>query len=155
MPRNTTAPVKEVPSTQPLSPEGKYALVRSLVCEIPAGEVASYGMIASILPGVTARMVGFVMAGLPDATDVPWQRVINAGGGISPRTGDLVGDTGNTGAALQRRLLEAEGVVFSATDKIDWATYAWAGPDPIWLEAHGIDLAFFMDRSANWPAKSL
>jgi len=34
-----------------------------LAGEVPKGEIASYGMIASLLPGVTARMVARAFAG--------------------------------------------------------------------------------------------
>ena len=56
-------------------------------------------------------MVGYAMASLTEE-DVPWQRIVNAQGGISPRAG---GD----GALIQRKLLEAEGVVFEANGRID------------------------------------
>jgi methylated-DNA-protein-cysteine methyltransferase-like protein len=47
--------------------------------------------------------------------DVPWQRVINAQGKISPRPG----------AQEQRRLLEQEGVIFDAKDRVDLERYGW------------------------------
>ncbi len=50
--------------------------------------------------------------------DVPWQRVINAQGKISAR---------HT-AALQRRLLEQEGIVFDAKERVDLKKYGWLGP---------------------------
>jgi methylated-DNA-protein-cysteine methyltransferase-like protein len=57
------------------------------------------------------------MAACPD--DVPWQRVINSQGKISPRTG---------GAEKQRLLLEQEGVEFDAKDRVDFKKYGWKGP---------------------------
>ena len=57
------------------------------------------------------------MAACPD--DVPWQRVINSQGKISPRPG---------GAEKQRILLEEEGVEF-VKDKVDLKKYGWRGPD--------------------------
>ena len=51
---------------------------------------------------------------------VPWQRVINAAGGISMQ-GDVLRPD------LQRQLLELEGVVFRATH-VDLRSYRWAGP---------------------------
>ncbi len=57
-----------------------YAIVR----QIPSGLVASYGQIARIAGGgVSARMVGYALAALPQGNDVPWQRVINSQGKIS------------------------------------------------------------------------
>ena len=52
----------------------------------------------------------------PDS-DVPWHRVINARGEISPRGDGCVGE--------QRRRLEAEGVVFSAGGRIDLRRFGW------------------------------
>ncbi len=60
-----------------------------------------------------ARWVGGAMANCP--SDIPWWRVVNAQGKISTRPN----------AARQRELLEAEGVVFDAREKIDLAIYLW------------------------------
>lgn len=81
---------------------------------VPAGRVTTYGDVAAALgsPRV-ARHVGWALAALPDDDeDTPWHRVINARGTISDR-----GDTGR--AALQRALLEAEGIVFDAAGRVD------------------------------------
>lgn len=100
-----------------------YQQVWALVQQIPFGQVATYGQIAKKLPqpvGVSAedyqfsasRWVGLAMAACPD--NVPWQRVINSQGKISPRAE----------AAKQRKLLEEEGVLFSK-DKLDLKQYQW------------------------------
>ncbi len=47
------------------------------------------------------------MRALPNGTDVPWHRVINAKGGISTGYAE-------NGQLVQRTLLEAEGVRFDA-----------------------------------------
>lgn len=54
------------------------------VSEIPRGRVASYGQVARMagLPG-RARLVGTALKQLPDDSQVPWHRVINAAGRIS------------------------------------------------------------------------
>ena len=57
------------------------------------------------------------MAACPD--DVPWQRVINAQGKVSPRRAG--------GEVLQRHLLEAEGVVFDERERVDLKKYGWTG----------------------------
>ena len=103
-----------------------YELVWALVRQIPVGKVATYGQIAKLIPepeGVTtedyrmlsARWVGMAMAACPD--DVPWQRVINSQGKISPRAE----------AAKQKQLLQAEGVSF-VYEKLDLQEYQWRGP---------------------------
>lgn len=93
------------------------------VRRIPSGRVASYSQVAATagLPG-HARLVGYALHNLPDDSDVPWHRVVNAQGGISL-------DREYGAGALQRSLLEAEGVNFDARDKIDLAAFGWKEND--------------------------
>jgi methylated-DNA-protein-cysteine methyltransferase-like protein len=107
-----------------------YERIKAVVRQIPAGEVATYGQVAEIVGGCTARMVGYAMAALPFDTDVPWQRVINRQGKISPRAS-------GSGSALQRQLLEAEGIHFDADSRVDFGAVGWAGPGWDWLEENG------------------
>ena len=103
-----------------------YEQVWNIARQIPVGRVATYGQIAKLIPppvGVEVeayaafapRWVGGAMAACPD--DVPWQRVINSQGKISERPG----------AERQRPLLEAEGIIFDAKDRIDLKKYGWSG----------------------------
>jgi methylated-DNA-protein-cysteine methyltransferase-like protein len=69
------------------------------------------------MPGA-ARQVGWALSALAGDDDVPWHRVVNAKGEISPRGVREFGD-------LQRALLEAEGVDFDARGRIDLARHAW------------------------------
>lgn len=114
--------------------EPTYERIYAIVRQIPLGQVATYGQVASIAGDCTARMVGYAMAALPNSSDVPWQRVINAQGKISPR-----GD--GPGSEIQRQLLEEEGVRFSAEGKVDWAAVRWPGPSVEWLLANGFSPA--------------
>ena len=107
-----------------------YDHILAVVRLIPRGRVASYGQIAWIVNAPTPRMVGYALAGLPDGSDIPWQRVINSQGGISPR-----GDPQASGG--QRTLLEAEGVEFGPDVRVDFARFGWEGPDPEWLAEYG------------------
>jgi len=91
-----------------------YAVVR----QVPAGRVTTYGAVAKIVGGCTARMVGYAMAATPDGSHVPWQRVINSQGKISPHGFGY-------GSAIQRQLLEEEGIVFDLSGKIDMQKYGW------------------------------
>lgn len=97
---------------------GIYAVVE----RIPEGRVATYGQIARLagLPRA-ARQVGRALAALPANTPVPWHRVVNARGRISPRGLDGSDD-------LQRILLEAEGIVFGPDGVINMRRFQW--PDP-------------------------
>jgi len=86
---------------------------------IPRGQVATYGQVAAIagLPR-RARLVGYVLARLPPDSGVPWQRVINARGEISLDA---------AAGARQRRLLEVEGVEFSAGGRVNLRRFGIVG----------------------------
>lgn len=109
-----------------------YERIYEIVRQIPAGNVATYGQIAAIVGNCTARMVGYAMSALRGADDVPWQRVINAQGKISPR-----GD-GNS-SERQEVLLLNEGITFRHGGRIDLNIYRWKGPTVEWLLEHGYD----------------
>jgi len=99
-----------------LSHDAVYKLVR----RIPAGRVATYGQIAA-LTGFPrhARQVGYALAALRGGDDdVPWHRVVNAGGRVSPRAEPGYED-------YQRILLEAEGVEFDEQGRLSLARFQW------------------------------
>ena len=99
-----------------------YARVIAVVRQIPRGKVATYGQIALIVgDGCTPRMVGYCLASLGPDSGVPWQRVINRQGKISPRGAGM-------GAHLQRELLLQEGVEFSEADRISFRRFGWLDP---------------------------
>ena len=77
----------------------------------------TYGQIARLLghPGA-ARQVGYALAGASEA--LPWHRVVNARGEISPRSRPGYEE-------LQRILLEDEGVVFDARGRIPLSFFQW------------------------------
>jgi methylated-DNA-protein-cysteine methyltransferase-like protein len=54
-----------------------------VVCAIPRGQVATYGAVARAagFPG-RARLAGFALKAAPEGTNVPWHRVVGAGGRI-------------------------------------------------------------------------
>ena len=98
--------------------ENQFEQVYALVREIPRGKVASYGQIARWLGWPRgARTVGWALRAL-HTDDVPWHRVVNSQGRVSLRDED----------GLQRALLEAEGVVFDKTGRINMKLYGWTGP---------------------------
>jgi methylated-DNA-protein-cysteine methyltransferase-like protein len=99
-----------------------YERIYAIVCQIPPGQVATYGQIANIVGGCSARLVGYAMAALKniDRPDVPWQRVINRTGKIS------IHDP--FGKYYQRQLLEQEGLHFDSKDQIDFKEFGWVGP---------------------------
>ena len=91
---------------------GFHASVYDVVRSVPAGTVTTYGDVGAALgsPRV-ARHVGWALAALTDDS-VPWHRVVNASGRIS-----FKGDTPR--AVLQRARLEAEGLVFTSSGRIE------------------------------------
>ena len=98
---------------------GYYDDVYEIVKRIPRGKVSTYGRIAKISPVPRgARGVGWALAGLgPERSqEVPWWRVINAAGRIS----------NEFNAALQRELLEAEGIHFDERGYVDLERYLWS-----------------------------
>ncbi|MCY3904930.1 MAG: MGMT family protein [Caldilineaceae bacterium] len=107
-----------------------YRQILLVVGQIPRGRVATYGQVAWIVGAATPRMAGYALGGLPADTEIPWQRVVNSRGGISPRGDPLATDR-------QRKLLAEEGVLFMPDGRIDLDLFGWAGPEPDWLEAHG------------------
>ena len=95
----------------------RRAFYETIAC-VPYGKVATYGQIATLAgyPG-RARQVGFALAGMPEEWDLPWHRIINAQGKVSPRSG-------NKFHLLQYELLASEGVVFAA-QRIDLNRFGW------------------------------
>lgn len=100
----------------------KFEKIYEVVKRIPKGRVATYGQVAQLagFPG-RARMVGYAMAALPHGTKVPWHRVVNAQGGISPRALE-------PGMALQRILLSREGILTKESGIVPLIKYRWAPP---------------------------
>ncbi|NNL87021.1 MAG: methyltransferase [Myxococcales bacterium] len=98
---------------------GAYERIYRTVRRIPAGRVATYGQVAELagLPR-QPRQVGYALAALSGESNIPWHRVINAKGEISPRA--------ETGAEdLQRALLEAEGVEFDERARVSFSRFGW------------------------------
>lgn len=98
-----------------------YDQIYQVVRQIPKGKVATYGQVAELanLQG-QARLVGYALyrVELP-SSDVPWHRVINAKGEVSYSTRRQGMDF------LQRSLLEAEAIPFSAQGKVNLREYRW------------------------------
>jgi methylated-DNA-protein-cysteine methyltransferase-like protein len=97
-----------------------YQRIYAVVRRIPRGRVATYGQIAD-LAGLAghARQVGYALHALPEGTSVPWHRVVNAQGAISPRS--------VPGAELvQQQLLAREGVRLNARGRVQLGRVRWA-----------------------------
>lgn len=95
--------------------EAVYAFVHL----VPAGKVVTYGQVAGMVTEValTPRQVGQIMNSSPP--DVPWQRVVGAGGHLP------IGKRGPHLKTRQRLLLEQEGVAFLPNNCVDMARHQW------------------------------
>ncbi|RYP93170.1 hypothetical protein DL770_000744 [Monosporascus sp. CRB-9-2] len=110
--------------------EAFFYAVYSAVREIPYGKVTTYGHIAKLVgTPQRPRQVGTCLKHLPEDPDarynhdnVPWQRVINSKGIISPRSQP-------SGARNQAAALEAEGVEVTTGAlgelSVDFAEFGW------------------------------
>jgi len=100
--------------------DGFFKNVHRIVAGIPPGKVMTYGQIAEMAGNPRAsRAVGYAMRAIPRGIDIPWHRVVNSRGEISLRR-TMQGDDDRF---LQRVLLEAEGVEFSESGRIDLKRY--------------------------------
>lgn len=95
-----------------------FAVVR----RIPRGRVATYGQVAELagFPG-GARVAGATMKLSGRERGLPWQRVIGKRG---PRTGRIA-IMDPIGGAVQRQLLEREGVEITDAGAISLDRYGW------------------------------
>lgn len=100
--------------------ENFYDAVYAFIRTVPPGKVVTYGQVAVELGApMAARAVGYALSSLRgQSNEIPWWRVINAGGQIS-----LKGR--GTAADLQRHLLEDEGVRFSLEGRVDFHEFRW------------------------------
>ena len=95
-----------------------FTKIFTIVNAIPYGRVATYGQIAEMVPISSARIVGFALASLNGSQkNVPWHRVVNRNGEISPRGLDQM--------LAQKELLASEDVKWNKKGRIDFKVYGW------------------------------
>jgi methylated-DNA-protein-cysteine methyltransferase-like protein len=100
--------------------DSSYRKIWAVVARIPKGRVATYGLVARLAGFPNhARLAGYALHALPASSRVPWHRVVNAKGEVSPRR------DGSEHHLLQRVLLEKERVRFDARGKIPLARFLW------------------------------
>ena len=99
-----------------------YSRIYKVVRKIPKGAVATYGQVAELagIPG-GARVAGAAMKTSSPADQLPWQRVIGKAGKLRGRI--AIHDP--VGAAIQRNLLEQEGVVVGDTGLVALDEFGW------------------------------
>lgn len=86
------------------SPVNNKVAIYTALKSVPPGKLVTYGQLANMagLPRA-ARLVGTVLCQLPEGSDLPWHRVVNAQGRISMPEGSV-------GYREQVRRLRAEGI---------------------------------------------
>jgi len=130
--------------TTPISEQAAVlsARVFALVKACPSGRVTTYGWIGKALSYPRgARMIGWIMNESPNG--VPAQRVINS-------KGELSGSWAFGQSGTMRQLLEAEGIVFSAEERVDMKRYGWDPTRDLTEE----ELKRILDDAAHTPVKA-
>ena len=94
----------------------KYEEIYLIVAAIPAGKVVTYGQLAMMVGGMTAREAGRAMSRAPSGLFA--HRVVNRLGEMSPAY--VFG-----GQDVQRAALESEGVTFTKAGRIDMKKHRW------------------------------
>ena len=100
-------------------PSNLFNKIHEIILKIPKGKVATYGQVAALAGNPrAARTVGWALNSYPKSPELPWQRVINAGGKSSfPSEGKR---------KLQQALLEAEGIMFE-NGQVNLDVFQWDG----------------------------
>lgn len=89
-----------------------------IIGRIPEGKVTTYGQIAAAAGNhCGARQVARILHSSSDKYQLPWHRVVNVDGKISPRS--------SMSHVEQRRNLESEGVRFDGTQRINFEKFLW------------------------------
>jgi methylated-DNA-protein-cysteine methyltransferase-like protein len=126
--RIMSKPARPARSARPVRPPAdseerkrRIAAIIDVVRRIPRGRVTTYGSIA-VRAGLPrqARLVGKALAGLPQNSAVPWQRVVAAGGRIAFPAGS---------PARERQIarLRADGVD-ATRGRVDLVRHGWGAP---------------------------
>lgn len=102
--------------------EALYRRIYAVIRKIPKGRVATYGQVAELagIPG-GARVAGAALKTSKPADRLPWQRVI----GKASRLRGRIAIHDPVGAAIQRNLLEQEGIRVGETGLVALDVYGW------------------------------
>jgi methylated-DNA-protein-cysteine methyltransferase-like protein len=103
-----------------------YRSIYAVIRRVPTGHVATYGQIAELagIPG-GARVAGASLKVSKPSDALPWQRIVGKASKLRARI--AIHDP--VGAAIQRNLLEDEGVAIGETGLIDLGVYGWLPAD--------------------------
>ena len=97
---------------------GDYAQsVYTYLQSVPKGKVVTYGQIAAHMGNKKmARVVGNILHSNPDPASIPCHRVVNSKGQVAE-------NYAFGGASVQRKRLEAEGIVFESNGTVNLKKY--------------------------------
>ena len=96
-----------------------FEKIYEVVCNIPEGKVATYGLVAMLAGNPRwARVVGYALHVNPAPGVIPCHRVVN-------REGRTAESFAFSGGDIQRQMLEKEGIVFENDGHIDLDKYLW------------------------------
>ncbi len=88
-----------------------FEQVYQVVEQVPYGSVITYGQVAMLLGRPRyARQVGYALHAAPKNRKLPWHRVVNRLGVLSPE---------HDFTARQRELLKKEGITFNRNGRIN------------------------------------
>ena len=104
-----------------------YKQLYQVIRKIPRGRVATYGQVAELagIPG-GARIAAASLKISKPTDRLPWQRVIGKASKLRGRI--AIHDP--VGAAIQRQLLEGEGVEVGENGLVALDAYGWGAPRP-------------------------
>ena len=131
---------------------GEFAdRVFDAVRAIPRGKVSTYGQIARLIGSPrSARYVGFALRANPapgiDPASIPCHRVVF-------KDGSLTDGYAFGGPDEQRRLLEAEDVLFADDTRVDMAACLWDGAGYVPTAERGEGPAAGANLPANAPTR--
>ena len=103
-----------------------YRQIYAVIREVPRGHVATYGQVAELagIPG-GGRIAGASLKVSKPEDQLPWQRIV----GKASKTRGKIAIHDPVGAAIQRQLLEDEGVAISEVGLIDLGVHGWLPVD--------------------------
>ena len=98
-----------------------FEKIYDVVCKIPKGKVATYGLVAMLAGNPRwSRVVGYALHSNPKPFVIPCHRVVN-------REGKVAEAFAFGGGNVQRDILEKEGIVFEKDGTVDLKKYLWNG----------------------------
>lgn len=106
------------PTNQPTkAPTAFQRRVFEALAYVPRGKTTTYSAIADAISCGSAQAIGQALRRNPDAPRIPCHRVVRNDGSI----GGFFGKNAPSAAANKRAILEAEGIAFDASGRVEEA----------------------------------